>query len=171
MGCSNPHPHSQVWSTSILATVPAKELSNLRDYARSSTATTNGPMGYQNKPCLLCEYVTYERAAKERIVVENDHFVALVPWWAYWPFEVMGKCIAWARFERSQPRASVTIPEAYILPVPFYHRRDPRLCRDHIPGHDPLRQSLLLLLCLCHGRPPTTPPTQACRWSTSGRRG
>ena len=93
MGCSNPHPHSQVWSTSILPTIPAKELRNLHDYASSSAATTNGPKGYQSKPCLLCEYATYERAAQERIVVENDHFVALVPWWAYWPFEVLGKVV------------------------------------------------------------------------------
>ncbi|KAG6379094.1 ribosomal protein L1p/L10e family-domain-containing protein [Boletus reticuloceps] len=78
-----------VWSASILPTLPAKELSNLRDYAESSAATTNGPKGYQNKPCLLCEYVAYERTARERIVVENEHFVALVPWWAYWPFEIL----------------------------------------------------------------------------------
>ncbi|KAG9318292.1 galactose-1-phosphate uridylyltransferase [Chiua virens] len=89
MGCSNPHPHSQVWSTSILPTIPAKELSNLRNYALSSTATMNGPKGYQNRPCLLCEYVAYERTAGERIVVENNHFVALIPWWAYWPFELL----------------------------------------------------------------------------------
>ncbi|KAF9228626.1 galactose-1-phosphate uridylyltransferase [Gyrodon lividus] len=89
MGCSNPHPHSQVWSLSTVPTHPAKELNNLRNYATSPTATHDGPKGYRDQPCLLCEYVTYERNAKERIVVENEYFVALVPWWAYWPFEIM----------------------------------------------------------------------------------
>ena len=98
MGYSNPHPHGQVWSTSILPTLPAKELKNLRAYAGSATAMTNRAKGYQNKPCPLCEYVTYERTAKERMVVENDHFVALVPWWAYWPFEVLGKMVGWDVF-------------------------------------------------------------------------
>lgn len=171
MGCSNPHPHSQAWSTSILPTLPAKELSNLRSYAQSPAATTNGPKGYQNKPCLLCEYVTYERTASERIVVENEHFVALVPWWAYWPFEVLGKSTFRSSSFRELTYTSVTIQEAYTLLVPFHPRRDPRVRRDHIPGHDPLRQSLLLLIFLRHGHPPTAPPTQACRWSTGGARG
>jgi len=170
MGCSNPHPHSQVWSTSVLPTLPVKELNNLRDYSESSAATTNGPKGYQNKPCLLCEYVTYERTARERIVVENERFVALVPWWAYWPFEVLGKGSFRLGSLRAltQRRTSVIIQEAYTLLVPFYPRRDPRIRRDRIPRHDPVRQSLLLLLCLCHGDPPTTPPAQACRRSTGG---
>jgi hypothetical protein len=90
MGCSNPHPHSQVWSLSTVPTLPTKELNNLRQYPTSSAATSDGPKGYRNQPCLLCEYVTYERCAKERLVLENEHFVALVPWWAYWPFEIIG---------------------------------------------------------------------------------
>lgn len=118
MGCSNPHPHSQVWSTSTLPTFPAKELSNLRDYALSAAATTNGPKGYQNKPCLLCEYVAYERTAKERIVFENEHFVCLVPWWAYWPFEVLGKSLFRLGFVS---RAHSAIP---VLP---YKRHIPSL--------------------------------------------
>lgn len=164
MGCSNPHPHSQVWSTSKLPTIPAKELNNLRDYALSAAATTNGPKGYLDKPCLLCEYVTYERTAKERIVVENEHFIALVPWWAYWPFEVLGK----SRFRlgfisrSSQRSTSVTVQETHTLIVPFYTRRDPRIGRHYLLRYDPLRQSLLLLLCLRHGHPPTTPPAKAC---------
>lgn len=171
MGCSNPHPHSQVWSTSILPTLPTKELRNLRDYAQSSAATTNGPNGYQNKPCLLCEYVTFERTAKERIVVENEHFVALVPWWAYWPFETLGKYLRFPRFESSHCCVSVIIQEAYTFLIPFYPRRDPGIRRDYIPSHDSLRQYLFLLLRICHGHPPASATAQACRRSAGGGRG
>ena len=43
----------------------------------------------RNQSCLLCDYVELERAAGERIVCENEHFVALVPFWAMWPFELL----------------------------------------------------------------------------------
>lgn len=91
MGCSNPHPHSQVWSLTTVPTVPTKELINLRNYAADTSVSTDAPKGPNNHPCLLCEYVHHELGAlePERIVITNDHFVALVPWWAYWPFEVM----------------------------------------------------------------------------------
>ena len=39
--------------------------------------------------CLLCDYMAAESAAGERVIFENEHFVALVPWWATWPFEVL----------------------------------------------------------------------------------
>lgn len=132
MGCSNPHPHSQVWSTSILPTLPAKELSNLRNYALSSTATTNGPKGYQNKPCLLCEYVTYERTAKERIVVENDHFVALVPWWAYWPFEVLGKVVSTEPVSRTHSTAPVLPYKRHIPSLTHFNPEETRAFADII---------------------------------------
>lgn len=41
------------------------------------------------KPCLLCEYSHAELALKDRTVVKNDHWIALVPWWATWPFEIL----------------------------------------------------------------------------------
>ncbi|KIJ58301.1 hypothetical protein HYDPIDRAFT_34306 [Hydnomerulius pinastri MD-312] len=91
MGCSNPHPHSQVWSLSTIPTLPAKELANLRAYATSPTATTAGPKGPNDQPCMLCEYAAHEIKAGERVVVKNEHFVALVPWWAYWPFELSSR--------------------------------------------------------------------------------
>lgn len=77
MGASNPHPHCQIWSTGFVPDEPAAETSAQRDHlARTGR-------------CLLCEYLQTERAAGERIVFENEHFTALVPWWAVWPFEVM----------------------------------------------------------------------------------
>ncbi|KAI0035820.1 galactose-1-phosphate uridyl transferase [Vararia minispora EC-137] len=94
MGCSNPHPHGQVWSLSTIPTLPATELSSLTRYATdpSSPAMDGAPRGPGGKPCLLCDYVHFEVGVAEaegRVVVKNEHWVALVPWWATWPFEIM----------------------------------------------------------------------------------
>ena len=93
MGCSNPHPHSQVWSLSVVPTIPAKELTSLHNYASITNVRSGVPTGPDRRACLLCEYVHHELTvprAEGRIVIINEHFVALVPWWAYWPFEIMG---------------------------------------------------------------------------------
>jgi UDPglucose--hexose-1-phosphate uridylyltransferase len=77
MGASNPHPHCQVWATSSLPDAPAKELAAQREYLES------------HRRCLLCDYVALERTEQERVVCENDGFIAIVPFWAVWPFELM----------------------------------------------------------------------------------
>ncbi|MGH9892148.1 MAG: galactose-1-phosphate uridylyltransferase, partial [bacterium] len=77
MGCSNPHPHSQIWANATLPNEPAKELAAQRQYHQRHTS------------CLLCDYLALEVKAAERLVCENQHFVALVPFWAVWPFEVL----------------------------------------------------------------------------------
>jgi UDPglucose--hexose-1-phosphate uridylyltransferase len=77
MGASNPHPHGQLWSTSFVPDEPAAETVAQRQHLAKT--------GH----CLLCDYVAAESAAKERIIFENDHFAAIVPWWATWPFEAM----------------------------------------------------------------------------------
>ncbi len=77
MGCSNPHPHSQIWTTSSIPVEPAKELAAQREYLQAHDA------------CLLCDYVAAERANGARMVCANQHFTALVPFWAVWPFELM----------------------------------------------------------------------------------
>ncbi len=77
MGCSNPHPHGQIWATSTLPNEPAKELRSQQAYARSHGS------------CLLCDYLRLELSLKERLVAENACFVALVPYWAVWPFETL----------------------------------------------------------------------------------
>ncbi|KAG6845037.1 hypothetical protein H0H87_001374 [Tephrocybe sp. NHM501043] len=95
MGCSNPHPHGQVWSMSEVPTLPATELASLRRYAASETPTSNAPLGPKGKPCLLCEYAHAELSISEeggRVVVKNGDWVALVPWWATWPFEILREC-------------------------------------------------------------------------------
>ncbi len=77
MGASNPHPHSQVWATAVLPNEPAKELSAQTDYRR------------EHGTCLLCDYVAAETERGERLVAANEHFSAVVPFWAVWPFEIL----------------------------------------------------------------------------------
>ncbi|EPQ58125.1 galactose-1-phosphate uridylyltransferase [Gloeophyllum trabeum ATCC 11539] len=92
MGCSNPHPHGQVWSLSAIPTLPATELAHMRAYAQTTPATSGAPRGPRGRPCLLSEYAHYELGVPEaegRVVLRNEHWVALVPWWATWPFETM----------------------------------------------------------------------------------
>jgi UDPglucose--hexose-1-phosphate uridylyltransferase len=77
MGCSNPHPHSQVWASGHVPTEPAKELATQTDYWREQGA------------CLLCDYLSAEIKNGDRLVAANEHFTALVPFWAVWPFEIL----------------------------------------------------------------------------------
>jgi UDPglucose--hexose-1-phosphate uridylyltransferase len=77
MGASNPHPHGQIWATATLPNEPARELETFRAH-RASRGT-----------CLLCDYLAVELSRTERIVCENETFVALVPFWAVWPFETL----------------------------------------------------------------------------------
>ncbi|MCF7802558.1 MAG: UDP-glucose--hexose-1-phosphate uridylyltransferase [Candidatus Marinimicrobia bacterium] len=77
MGCSNPHPHGQIWAQKTNPDEPAKELVNQREYMESHDS------------CLLCDYLGLEQEKNRRIVVENEHFAVLVPFWAVWPFEVL----------------------------------------------------------------------------------
>jgi UDPglucose--hexose-1-phosphate uridylyltransferase len=76
MGASNPHPHGQIWADERLPNEPAKELARQRAYAEQGG-------------CLLCAYLAVELADGERLVCENEQFVALVPFWAVWPFETL----------------------------------------------------------------------------------
>lgn len=77
MGASNPHPHGQIWSTGFVPDEPAAETIAQYDHL------------VKTGHCLLCDYVAEELRTGERIVFANEHFVALVPWWAVWPFEVL----------------------------------------------------------------------------------
>ncbi len=77
MGASNPHPHGQIWSTGFVPDEPAEETRAQREHL----ALTG--------QCLLCSYLATERVRGERIVFENEHFAAIVPFWAVWPFEVL----------------------------------------------------------------------------------
>jgi UDPglucose--hexose-1-phosphate uridylyltransferase len=77
MGASNPHPHGQIWATDHVPNEPAREQSSLEQYER------------KHGSCLLCDYVALEIDRQERVVCANDAFVAMVPFWAAWPFETL----------------------------------------------------------------------------------
>ena len=77
MGCSNPHPHGQIWGQYSVPVEPAKEAKMQKSYFDKHGKT------------LLEDYVAEELKSGDRILVENEHFVALVPFWATWPFEAM----------------------------------------------------------------------------------
>jgi UDPglucose--hexose-1-phosphate uridylyltransferase len=72
-GASNPHPHGQIWAEEHLPREMAAELGRVEAY----------------DGCLLCDYLSAELAAGERIVLAGEQFVALVPYWAVWPFETL----------------------------------------------------------------------------------
>lgn len=77
MGASNPHPHGQIWANESLPNEPAKELARQREHFR------------ERGSCLLCNYLALELAEGTRIVCQNETFIALVPFWAIWPFETL----------------------------------------------------------------------------------
>jgi UDPglucose--hexose-1-phosphate uridylyltransferase len=77
MGASNPHPHCQIWGTYDVPQEPSKELAAQYSYFSNCNR------------CLLCDYVELERREKVRIVAENARFLAVVPFWALWPFETL----------------------------------------------------------------------------------
>jgi len=77
MGCSNPHPHSQIWALGHVPNEITTESESQSTYLK------------EKGTCLLCDYLKAEAADRSRIVGQNDHFTAVVPFWAVWPFEVM----------------------------------------------------------------------------------
>jgi UDPglucose--hexose-1-phosphate uridylyltransferase len=77
MGASNPHPHCQIWAGHSIPAEPAKELAACSQYMQA------------NSRCLLCDYLDLELQRVERLVVENGSFVAVVPFWAVWPYETL----------------------------------------------------------------------------------
>lgn len=77
MGASNPHPHGQIWASRSVPNEVVAELGGQRDYFAKRDAV------------LLCEYQQLEEALGERVVARNSSFIAVVPFWAVWPFEVM----------------------------------------------------------------------------------
>jgi UDPglucose--hexose-1-phosphate uridylyltransferase len=77
MGCSNPHPHGQVWAGSALPNDPLAEDRHQRAYLA------------QHGKNLLLEITDREAKLGNRVVVENAHWLAVVPFWAVWPFEIL----------------------------------------------------------------------------------
>jgi len=77
MGCSNPHPHGQVWASDFLPNEIA-----LEDRCQRAYHAERGSV-------LLLDYVTREMADQTRVVVENEDWLAVVPFWAVWPYEIL----------------------------------------------------------------------------------
>jgi UDPglucose--hexose-1-phosphate uridylyltransferase len=97
MGCSNPHPHGQLWATRHVPTEIAKETRCQSSYflgerdkvtGRQGDKGTHLVSGSPGHPLLL-DYLDIEQRDGSRIIFENEHFVCLVPFWAVWPFETM----------------------------------------------------------------------------------
>ncbi len=77
MGASNPHPHGQIWATEHVPDEPLREAAGMAAYTE------------EHGKCLLCEYAHLELQNDERVVCCNAEFLAVVPWWAVWPFEAL----------------------------------------------------------------------------------
>ncbi|KAI1334487.1 galactose-1-phosphate uridylyltransferase [Xylariaceae sp. FL0016] len=78
MGCSNPHPHCQIWTTSTLPEEPEAETIQMAKYRAAHGGRH-----------LLADYVKLEMEKQERIIHQNEGFLVVCPWWGVWPFEVM----------------------------------------------------------------------------------
>jgi UDPglucose--hexose-1-phosphate uridylyltransferase len=141
MGASNPHPHGQIWATESVPDEPARErLSLARHHATKGS-------------CLLCEYATLESALGERIVCENAAFLAVVPFWAVWPFETLivsrrhlGEMHELSTAERDAladvlRRITTRYDNVFQAPFPYsmgFHQaplRDPERGRWHFHAH------------------------------------
>jgi len=77
MGCSNPHPHGQIWASDQVPDTPAAEDRNQASYFRDHGGV------------MLVDYAAREMESGQRVVVETDHWLAVVPYWATWPFETL----------------------------------------------------------------------------------
>ena len=77
LGASNPHPHGQIWAQNILPNTPTREDLYQRLYKE------------ERQTVLLVDYAQLESERGKRVVVENEQWIALVPFWAVWPFETM----------------------------------------------------------------------------------
>jgi UDPglucose--hexose-1-phosphate uridylyltransferase len=77
IGSSNLHPHCQVWATSYIPHQMKTELDSLAKYRGIHSS------------CMLCDYVELEGQKKDRIVVQKGIWIALCPYWAIWPFEIL----------------------------------------------------------------------------------
>lgn len=77
MGCSNPHPHGQIWAQEHIPSIAARKIERMERYYAKHSRT------------LLSAYLSDELKAGDRLVYQNACFAVLVPFWAVWPFETM----------------------------------------------------------------------------------
>jgi UDPglucose--hexose-1-phosphate uridylyltransferase len=119
MGCSNPHPHGQIWTVSGMPDEPGLELVQLQKYRKEHDGTH-----------LLEDYVKLECRKQERVVFDNESFLVVCPWWATWPFETM-------IVSKSRKRALVDLSEQERLmlaeAIADITRRYDNLFETHFP--------------------------------------
>lgn len=77
MGCSNPHPHGQIWAQNSIPKQIQQKTENFKSHF------------LQKNRSLLTDYLDQELSINERVLYENDCFVVLIPFWAVWPYESM----------------------------------------------------------------------------------
>ncbi len=77
MGASNPHPHGQIWASDFIPSEPVKEIQTQQVYYKSHGST------------LLGDYAQQEIVEGKRVVCKNADWLAVVPFWATWPFETI----------------------------------------------------------------------------------
>ena len=137
MGASNPHPHCQIWATGTVPQAPSRELVAQQGYQKT------------HQSCLLCDYLDLEAGQQQRLIFSNEGFVALVPFWAIWPFEVLvcsrrhlDSFLEFNSFEVSQlstllQRISCTYDHVFDVPFPYsmgFHQQ-PFDGKDHPEWH------------------------------------
>ncbi|KAG8531682.1 galactose-1-phosphate uridyl transferase [Bacidia gigantensis] len=119
MGCSNPHPHGQIWTVTGLPEEPAAELENLQKYRTEHSGRH-----------MLQDYARLETEKGERIIFENDSFIVLCPWWAIWPYETM---IVPLQHVRALPDLSVQQRKHLADALSNITRRYDNLFETHFP--------------------------------------
>ena len=77
MGCSNPHPHGQIWASKFIPNEIKKENDQQKKYLQD------------NNSILLLDYQKEEMQKRKRIVLENNNWLIVVPFWATWPYETL----------------------------------------------------------------------------------
>lgn len=77
MGCSNPHPHGQIWASDFLPTQVGRELKCQDQWFA------------QHRSPLLIDYARLEQSEGERVIIESEQWLAVIPWWASWPYETL----------------------------------------------------------------------------------
>lgn len=77
VGCSNMHPHGQLWASNYLPSIPEKKMRSQKKYFE------------KHGTVMLMDYLKEEVGKNERIIMRNEHWTWLVPYWAFWPYETM----------------------------------------------------------------------------------
>jgi UDPglucose--hexose-1-phosphate uridylyltransferase len=106
MGCSNPHPHGQIWASNFLPNEIQQEELNQHCYFR------------EHQSRLLYDYAQAELAEEIRIIEQNEHWVVVVPYWATWPFETLllpkAQLANWQQMTAEQAIALAEILKSFL---------------------------------------------------------